>query len=174
MKMRKINLYLKKGQIARDESVRALAKKHLEKAKNNIITMQILFEIENNKKARKLLAIPENYDANEWAVICGYYAMYSCALSLISKIGFRSKNHAATLLILNEFFVKKNYLKAEELRIIQNAQFQKEEIEKISDARHNREIAQYSITKQTTKEIAEKIKIDAFYLINKVEEILNF
>lgn len=170
--MRKINFYLKRGQIAKDESVIALSNKYLEKAKNNIVTMQILSELENNKKVRKLLSIPEEYNPNEWVVICGYYSMYSCALALISKIGFRSKNHTATLLILDEFFVKKNYLRVEDLLIIKSAQFQKEEIEKISDARHSREIAQYSITKQTTKDIAEKIKIDAFNLINKVEEIL--
>ena len=47
-----------------------------------------------------------------------------------------------------------------------------EEIEKLSDARHKREIAQYSITKQTTKSIAEKIKKDAYDFINKCEEIV--
>ena len=39
-----------------------------------------------------------------------------------------------------------------------------------SDARHKREIAQYSITKQTTKDIAEKIKKDSYDFINKCEE----
>ena len=35
-----------------------------------------------------------------------------------------------------------------------------------------REIAQYSITKQTTKTIAEKIKKDAYDFIDKCEEIV--
>jgi uncharacterized protein (UPF0332 family) len=38
--------------------------------------------------------------------------------------------------------------------------------------RQKREIAQYSITKQTTKAIAEKIKKDAYDFINKCEEVL--
>ena len=44
--------------------------------------------------------------------------------------------------------------------------------QKLSEARHKREIAQYSITKQTTKNIAEKIKVDAFSFVNKVQEVL--
>jgi len=57
--------------------------------------------------------------------------------------------------------------------LLKNAVFQKEELEKLSEARHQREIAQYSITKQTTKDIAEKIKKDAYSFVNTVEEILD-
>lgn len=55
---------------------------------------------------------------------------------------------------------------------LKNAVFQKGEIEKISNAREKREIAQYSITKQTTKDIAQKIKKDSYSFVNKCEEIL--
>jgi uncharacterized protein (UPF0332 family) len=169
--MKKIDFYLKERQIVKDKTISILAKRYLEKAKNNLITMNILFSL-NNKKEKELLEVPFNYDPNEWVVIAGYYAMYTAALALLAKIGLRSKNHSATLLILDEYFVKKKSLDERDLSLIKNAQFQKEEIEKISEARHNREIAQYSITKQTTKDIAEKIKRDAHTFVNKVEEIL--
>ena len=169
--MEKIDFYLKNGQIVRDKTFINLAQRYLNKARNNLITMNILSEL-NNEKARQLLKIPRDYDSNEWVVVCGYYAMYTSALSILAKIGFRSKNHAATLFILEEFFVKKRHLKEEDLLLIKNAQFQKEEIEKLSDARHKREIAQYSVTKQMTKEIAEKIKKEAYLFVNKCEEIL--
>lgn len=169
--MRKIDFYLKKKQVVKDNTVVTLATRYLEKARNDLITMNILSE-SNNKKIRDLLNIPKDYDSYEWVVICGYYAMYSAALALLAKIGFRSKNHTATLLILDEYFVKKKHLKEEDLLLIKNAQFQKDELEKLSDARHKREIAQYSVTKQTTKKIAEKIKNDAYSFVNKCEEIL--
>lgn len=169
--MKKIDFYLKKSQIVKDKTVIQLAKKYLNKAKNNLVTMNILSEL-NNKKARDLLKIPLDYDSNEWVVIAGYYAMYTSALALLAKIGFRSKNHTATFLILDEYFVRKRLLDETDLFLIKNAHFQKDEIEKLSDARHKREIAQYSITKQTTKEIAEKIRKDAYDFVNKVEIIL--
>ena len=168
----RIGFYLERRQIIKDGEAVRLSKKYLEKAKNSLITTKILSEINTNKNVRDVLRVPKDYDSDEWVVVCGYYAMYTAALALLAKIGFRSKNHAATLAILEEYFVKKKRLTDEDLLLIKNAQFQKEEIEKISEARQKREIAQYSVTKQTTKEIAEKIKKDAYSFVGKVEEIL--
>ena len=170
--MKAIDFYLNKGLLVRDNLIIAKANSFLQKARNNLITMDLLFKLNLNKKARDLLGIAKDYDPNEWVVIVGYYAIYSSALALLAKMGFKSKNHAATLLILEEYFVKKKHLNEKDLLLIKNAQFKKEEIEKISDARQKREIAQYSITKQTTKEIAEKIKEDAYDFVNKVESIM--
>ena len=170
--IRRINFYIRIGQLARSPNVIALSNEYLSKAKSNLLTMNILSEIRENNKARKILKIPKEYDSNEWIVITGYYAMYFAALCLISTLGFRSKNHSATLLVLDEFFVKKKLLSEESLTILKNASLKKEELEQISEARHKREIAQYSVTKQTTKNIAEKIKIDAYAFVNRVQEIL--
>ncbi len=63
-------------------------------------------------------------------------------------------------------------LDKETFNIIRDAILKKEEIEKLSNARYKREIAQYSVTKQATKEIAETIKKDAYNFINKVETII--
>ena len=158
--------------MVKDKSIISLSMKYLEKARNNLITMQALFELSNNEKAKELLKIPKDYESDEWAVISAYYAMYMASLALIAKIGFKSKNHSATLIILEEYFVKKNHLTKEDLAIIKNAYLKREEIEKVSDARHKREIAQYSITKKTTNSLAEQIMTDAFSFVNKAEEIL--
>ena len=163
----------KREQIIRDKSFIGLSKSFFDKARKNLITMNLLLELNKNKRVRKLLKIPKDYDSNEWAVISGYYAMYSSALALIAKIGFKSKTHTATLYLLHEFYVKKELLNKRDLELISHASLKKEELDQISEARHKREIAQYSVTKQTTKEIAEKIKKDAYSFVNKVDEILN-
>ena len=170
--MKKVDFYLKKEQVIKDKTIIVLAKKYLDKSRNNLITMNILSEL-NNPRTIELLKIPKDYDPNEWVVIAGYYAMYTAALALLAKIGFRSKNHTATLLMIEEYFVKKKHLDEKDLLLIKEAQFHKEEIEKISDARDKREIAQYSITKETTKKISEKIKKDSYDFVNKVGEILD-
>jgi len=167
-----INFYLKKGQLARDKNAIVLSQEYLKKAKNNLITMKLLSEIQENKKARDLLKIPSDYNSDEWVVITGYYAMYASALALIAKIGYKSKNHTATISLLEEFFIKKKLMSKEDISLLKNAIIQKVEIEKLSEARHKREIAQYSVTKHTTKEIAESIKQDAYNFINKVGSII--
>ncbi len=170
--IKSINFYIKREFLVKDETAKRLANEYLTKAKNNLITLKILDEIQEDKAFRKKYTIPQEYSTYEWVVIAGYYAMYTAAISLLAKIGYRSKNHTATLCVLEEFFVKKKILDEDVLVLLKSAMFHKEEIEKLSDARHKREIAQYSITKQTTKSIAEKIKKDAYDFINKCEEII--
>ena len=170
--MRAVNWYIKQGQLSRDNSYKNLADKFLQKARQNLVTMSVLSELNDNKKARDLLKIPRDYDSNEWIVVTGYYAMYTAAISLLAKIGYRSKSHTATLCVLEEYFVKKRILDKDILILLTSARFHKEEVEKLSDARHRREIAQYSITKQTTKDIAEEIKKDAYDFVNKCGEII--
>ena len=50
--MKSIEFFIKKEQLSMDESVKLLAKKFLEKAKTNLITMNILYELNKNQKAR--------------------------------------------------------------------------------------------------------------------------
>jgi len=170
--IRSIKFYIRRELLIKDDSAKRLTNEYLSKAKNNIITLRILDELQNDKEFRKKYNIPTDYSTYEWVVITGYYAMYTAAISLLAKIGYRSKNHTATLCVLEEFFVKKMILDEDILILLKSALFHKEEIEKLSDARHKREIAQYSITKQTTKDIAEKIKKDSYDFINKCEEII--
>ena len=170
--MNAVDFYIREGQVVKDNTVKPLAQKYLKKAKNNLITMSLLYDLNKNKRVREILNIPKEYDSDEWVVICGYYAMYSSALALLAKIGYRSKNHTATILLIEEFFVKKRIISQEEISLLNKALLQKTELEKLFDARHKREIAQYSVTKQTTKEIAEGIKKDAYSFINKVESLI--
>jgi len=163
---------IRDGYISKDESVKNLSKRYLQKARNNLITMSLLSDMNDNKKARDLLKIPSDYNSDEWVAITAYYAMYSSALALIAKIGYKSKNHSATIILLEEFFIKKKLMSKEDIKSLKNAMLQKSEIEKLSEARHKREIAQYSVTKKTTREIADNMKQDAYNFINKVESII--
>ena len=57
--------------------------------------------------------------------------------------------------------------------MIENAQLEKEHVEQLKIARDRREIAQYSVTKQTTKEVAKLIKSDAYQFTEAIEKLLN-
>lgn len=169
--MKNLKFYLGNGQIVKDKTVVPLAKRYLDKARNSLVTMRILTELKD-KKIKEKLNVSEEYDPDEWVAVIGYYAMYSAALALLAKTGFKSKNHAATIIFLEDYFVKKKILDNSTLLSLKDALLQKEEVEKLSDARQKREIAQYSVTKKTTKEISEKIEKDAYDFVNKCEEIL--
>ena len=163
-----IDIFIKKEQLVKDITAKSLAEPYFRKARSNLITMEILSKVEKHKE---LLAIPKDHSTEEWVVVVAYYSMYMAALSLLAKIGFKSKSHTATAAALEEFFVRKKLLDKTQLENFENVRMKKEEIEMLKDVRDRREIAQYSVTKRTTKEIAEKTKEDAHKFVDSVEEI---
>ncbi|MEW5897285.1 MAG: HEPN domain-containing protein [Nanoarchaeota archaeon] len=160
--------FIKKEQLVRDITAKSLAEPYFKKAKSNLITMEILSKVEKHKE---LLAIPKEHSTDEWIVVVAYYSMYMAALSLLAKIGFKSKSHTATAVALEEFFVKKKLLDKTQLENLESVRMRKEEVEILKDVKDRREIAQYSVTKRTTKELAEKTKEDARTFVDKIEEI---
>lgn len=163
-----IERFIKTEQLVKDLTAKNLAEPYFQKAKSNLITMEILSKIEKHKE---ILAIPKEHSTEEWVVVVAYYAMYMAALSILAKLGFKSKSHAATAVALEEFFVKKKLLDKAQFENFENIRLRKEEIEMLRDVKDRREIAQYSVTKKTTKEIAEKTKDDARKFVDSVEEI---
>ncbi len=168
--MKSLPWFIDKKLFLKDETIKNLAKGYFEKARNNIITMEILNKVRNFSE---LLAIPKTYNSDEWVVITAYYSMYMAALSILAKLGYKSKNHTATIVALEEFFVKKNLLEKEYLGILEKIKIKKEEIEELEKIRNRREIAQYSITKETTRVLAEETMKDAHRFINRLEELFD-
>ncbi len=167
-----INWFIREGSLAKTPFISRLAPRFIEKAKNNLITLSILFGIYNNEEARGSLNIPEDYDSSEWVVVCAYYAMYMAASATLAKVGYKSKNHTATVLALETFFVKKQLLEESYLKMIEKAQLEKQYVDNLNLARDRREIAQYSVTKETTRRIAEEIKGDAYKFVERMEKLI--
>lgn len=167
-----IDWFMREGLLSQTPFIGKLTSRFLEKAKNNLITMSVLFDLDASSEARRLLNVPDDHDPSEWVVSCGYYAMYMAASAALAKIGYRSKNHTATILALDALFVKKKLLEPRYLKMIEKAQLEKEHVEQLKLARDRREIAQYSVTKQTTRGIAELIKSDAYKFIERMEKLV--
>lgn len=163
-----IERFLLERQLMKDHTIKNLSNAYLEKAKSNIVTMELLGNAEKHKDT---LALPDNYNGDDWIVIAAYYAMYMAALSLLAKLGYKSKTHTATAAAVEEFFVKKKLLEKIHIQNFEQLNMKREEIMSLKEVRDRREIAQYSVTKRTTKEIAERTKEDAHKFVDRVEEI---
>lgn len=164
------NWFLKKELLLKDITIRNLAMNYMKKARNNIITMELLNKAPN---FRGVLELPSDYNTDEWVVVAAYYSMYMAALGILSKLDYKSRNHSATIVALEEFFVKKKMLDKEYLNILEKMKVKKEEIEELNKARDRRETAQYSVTKETTKSIAEETRRDAHKFVDKIEELFD-
>ena len=167
-----IQNYLKNKSLIKISSVKLLSEKYLLKAKSNLITTSILFDVNLNAEARKLLNIPENYSSDEWVVVSSYYSMYSAALAALAKIGYKSSNHSATILALEKFFVKKELIGQEYLAMLKYAQITQQEVQNLASAKDDREIAQYSVTKATAHTLAEVSRKNAYAFVEKIEALI--
>ncbi|MBI2549388.1 hypothetical protein HYW21_08630 [Candidatus Woesearchaeota archaeon] len=73
---------------------------------------------------------------------------------------------------METFFVEKQLLEESYLTLIERAQLEKQYIDNLNLARDRREIAQYSVTKETTRRIAEEIKEDAYKFVERMEKLI--
>jgi len=120
-KAKKINL--PKG-LTKDSTIGILTKKYLDRAYKNLELMNIVSELSTNKEAQKALKLSEDYSNDEWVIITSYYSMYSAALALLAKIGYKSNIHTPTIWAIEKFFVEKKLIGSEYLAFLNHAKNQ--------------------------------------------------
>jgi len=165
---------LPKG-LSKDPTVISLVLNYLEKADKNLELVSIISELSKNKEVQKALKLPENYSNDEWIVITSYYAMYSSALALLAKIGYKSDTHTATIFALDKFFLKKELIEPVYLAMFRHAknQISEHDVDNLSRGKENREKAQYKVTEATTHAIAEASMKNAYEFVNKIRSIID-
>lgn len=132
------------------------ARHHIDKAHNNLRAMKLMFD--NN--------------LFDWAIICGYYAMYHAVLAALFKIGIRATAHYCALAAFKEFYVKRGKIKPEYISYINRAkQLEQKYADSLDKAHENRVIEQYGV-EIITNDNAEWIIEDAKDFVLKIEEVL--
>jgi uncharacterized protein (UPF0332 family) len=144
--------YIKKKIIIKMQS--DLSKAHISKSDNNMEFVNFL--LENNKFF-------------DWAIVGLYYAVYHGSLALLSKNGYSSKNHNATLCFLIKNFSE---FSKDEIELIDELQIKREEIEFYSGLKDERQKASYSTNLLFSYDKVDELKEKSILLINKIKSIL--
>ena len=132
------------------------AKQHIDKARRNLRAMKIMFDS----------------DLFDWAIICGYYAMYHAVLAALFNIGIRATAHYCAIAAFKEFYVRRDKVRAEYLTYIKRAkQLEQKYANTLEKAQEDRVVDQYGI-EVLTNDDAEWILEDAKDFVLKIEEIL--
>lgn len=108
----------------------------------------------------------------DWVVNIYYYSVYHSALALISKEGFESKNHSATLcfLIYYHFHIN-NSINEDEINLIASS-LGEEEIVSLGYSKEMRERASYNVHESFEEKLANQMQEQAVRFVNKIREIL--
>lgn len=152
------NFYLKKEAIMEESETKFLPISHLKKAEYNLKFINFL---NDNRKF---------YD---WIIVGCYYTIYHSALALITKKGFSSKNHLATLCALIKFYyIDEKTLSREEIELVSKSSLEKEEVSYFTYAKEKRETASYGISEEFNKIEAEDLLRKTIQFLNKCRLIL--
>jgi uncharacterized protein (UPF0332 family) len=132
------------------------ARQHIDKARKNLRAMKIMFD----------------NDLFDWAIICGYYAMYHAVLAALLKIGIRATAHYCAIAAFKEFYVRRGRVRPEYISYIKKAkQLEQKYANTLEKAQEDRVIDQYGI-EVLTNDDAEWILEDAKDFVLKIEEVL--
>jgi len=132
------------------------ARQHIDKARGNLRAMKMMFD----------------NDLFDWAIICGYYAMYHAVLAALFKIGIRATAHYCAIAAFKEFYVKRGKVRPEYISYIKKAkQLEQKYADTLEKAQGDRVVEQYGV-ELLTNDDAEWILEDAKDFVLKIEEIL--
>ena len=146
------NLYIKKKLIVKANS--DLSEAHTAKSNNNMEFVSFLLE---------------NSKFFDWCIVGLYYSVYHASLALLSKKGFSSKNHNATLCFLIRNFSE---LSKDEIEFIDELAISKEDIEFYYGLKEERGKASYSTMLFFNEEKIKELREKSILLINKIKNII--
>jgi uncharacterized protein (UPF0332 family) len=170
---RKIERYLKKEQLFKNDEHKKLEKPFLAKARKNFTVSNLLFKISEEEEMKKLLSLASDFEMYDWVIIISYYSMYTSSLSALAKIGYKSKSHAATITVLLHEFVNGKKLETKDIhKLVKAYDLSEQLITKLIKTKTKRETAQYDATPAISREMAKTALDDADEFITKIEEIL--
>ena len=144
------------------------SKLHMKKAEHNLNFANWIKE-EHKTQIKEFFNRETFYD---WVINIYYYAVYHSALALISKEGYESKNHSATLcfLIYYHFHLSKS-VSQEDIHLIASS-LNKEEIESVGYSKEMRERAAYNVHESFEEKLANQMQEQTVIFINEIREIL--
>ncbi|MBI5397824.1 HEPN domain-containing protein [Candidatus Woesearchaeota archaeon] len=152
---KKIEFYIKKKVLVKQEFEGAEMKGHIEKAEHNSNFIQDTLK----------------QDYTDWAIVGCYYASYHIALALLLKKCFSSKNHDATLCILIKHYYQ-NGLSREDIELINKTYLDNNDILFYVQSKNEREKAAYSSQIVFDKKLVSDLRLKTLLFVNKGKEII--
>ena len=171
---KRIERYLKKEQLLKNQSHTKWEASFLAKARKNIGVGRLLFAISEKEELKKAMGLASHFESFEWVIVMSYYAMYISALAALARLGFKSESHAATIAALEYYYVhEQKHLETKHLNLITKAYIlSKDLVLKLIQTKIKRETAQYDATPTISSENARAALADAEEFVAKVEEVL--
>jgi len=142
----------------------------LNKSLNNLEFGNFVFD-EHSYSIKEKLSNRKFYD---WCIVIYYYSIYHAVSALLTRAGFESKNHLASISALSLiYYHKNNVLSKDDLKlVIEGLNIKSEEIEFIADSKDLREKASYRVDEDFDLSIAKGLQKKTVEFVNKIKILL--
>lgn len=169
----KLQEYERKSLFGRDASIKRFVGNFLGKARHNLETARVMFDLSESSLAKEALRISDSYAAYDWVIVSAYYAMYHAAMGALAALGFKSEDHEATRVGLIYYYVLEGSLESRYVTALEKVRKLEEEyVQKLYKAKRTRQIAQYSVEGEFSKIEAKNIIEDAVGFVNRISDLL--
>lgn len=158
--------------LEKDVTVKHLAGKHMGKAGFNLVVANLLWNISEDEKLKKVHDLSPNFKCYESVIESAYYAMYHAAMGALAKIGYRVRSHEAAVWALYYYYVHEGILEERLVDMLDKARSLKEEyVDMLAKGRQTRRIAAYEVS-QMSRDLAEELLSSAKRFVNRLNDLV--
>lgn len=170
----KIEGYLIDKDIYEDKNFSSLVSYYVNKARHNLLTAKMMYNISENTQSKRALSVPEDYTAFDWVIVAGYYAMFYMATALLGLLSIRTRSHESLISALEYQFVyeqdliQKDFIK----KMSEAKKLEERYINRMWAAKSIRTLAHYKAEKEISRIDANKILGYADRFVERLHEII--
>jgi uncharacterized protein (UPF0332 family) len=159
--------------LEKDVAVKHLAGKHMEKAGFNLVVANLLWNISEYEKLKKVHSLSPAFRCYESVIEAAYYAMYHAAMAALAKIGYRVRSHEAAVWALYYYYVHEGILEERLIDLLDKARSLKEEyVDMLEKGKHTRRIAAYEVS-EMSRSLADEILGSASKFVKRLGEVIS-
>lgn len=154
--------------LEKDITVKHLAGKHMEKAGFNLVVANLLWNISEDDKLKKVHGLNPNFKCYESVIEAANYAMYHAAMAAMAKIGYRVRSHEAAVWALYYYYVHEGILEEHLVEMLSHARSLKEEyVDMLAKGRQTRRIAAYEVS-DVSRDLAQELLSNAKSFVKRL------
>jgi len=158
--------------LEKDITVKHLAGKHMEKAGFNLVVANLLWNISEDEKLKKVHGLNPNFRCYESVIEAAYYAMYHAAMAVMAKLGYRVRSHEAAIWALYYYYVHEGILEERLVGMLDRAKSLKEEyVDMLAKGRQTRRTAAYEVG-EISRDLAQELLSNAKSFVKQLGELM--
>lgn len=171
----KIDGYVQSRELYEDKNFVLLIPYYLDKSRHNLETANLLLKLSDDGESKRVLRLREDYNAYDWVISAGYYAMFHAATAALGSLGLRARSHDCLIEALEYHFVHKKKVLETELidKIARLKSLEEKYVNQMWHTKSRRNTAHYKAEASISRSDALKSLKDAHGFVERITNLID-